>query len=35
MEQSKKEEFIQVLIAYGLVAALFLFASHLEYLFNQ
>lgn len=35
MEQSQKEELVQVLIAYGLVAALFLIASHLDFLFNQ
>lgn len=29
------EELIQVLIACGLVALLFLIASHLEFLFNQ
>lgn len=29
------DELVQVLIAYGLVALLFLIASHLEFLFNQ
>ena len=35
MEESKKTELVQVVIAYGLVALLFIIASHLEFLFNQ
>ena len=34
MEESKKEELVQVLVSYGIVAALFLVAAHIEYLFN-
>lgn len=34
MEESKKSELIQVLVSYGIVAALFLVAAHIEYLFN-
>lgn len=34
MEESKKNELIQVLVSYGIVAALFLVAAHIEYLFN-
>jgi hypothetical protein len=35
MEESKKTELVKVLIAYGLIALLFIIASHLEFLFNQ
>lgn len=34
MEESKKSELIQVLVSYVIVAALFLVAAHIEYLFN-
>lgn len=34
MEESKKNELMQVLVSYGIVAALFLLAAHIEYLFN-
>ena len=34
MEESKKDELVQVLVSYGIVAALFLVAAHIEYLFN-
>lgn len=33
--KNNKSELIQVIIAYGLVALLFIIASHLEFLFNQ
>lgn len=34
MEESKREELMQVLVSYGIVAALFIVAAHIEYLFN-
>lgn len=35
MKDEKTQELIQVLIAYGTIAALFIVACHITYLFEQ
>lgn len=35
MDESHKQEFIEVIISYAVIAIIFLIASHIEYLFNN